>query len=190
MRKVIYAMSVSLDGFIEATDGDLRWSFPDEELHRHFNQQEQLIDIHLYGRKLYENMASYWPTAGQDPSAPQVEIDYARLWKTMQKIVFSTTLQQVGWNSQLVKGDIAEVVNRLKAQPGGDMSVGGAGLAASFMQLGLIDEYRLYLHPVILGGGKPMFAPLQEKIAVELAETQQFGSGVILLCYRRAGRHL
>ncbi|MGD0751977.1 MAG: dihydrofolate reductase family protein [Anaerolineales bacterium] len=186
MRKVIYAMSVSLDGFIEATDGDLRWSYPDEELHSHFNQQEQLIDLHLYGRGLYENMASYWPTAGEYQSAPQVEREYARLWKTMQKIVFSTTIKQVGWNSQLVRGDIAAEVNRLKAQPGGDMSVGGAGLAASFMRLGLIDEYRLYLHPVLLGGGKPMFGPLQDKINVELVETHSFGSGVVLLRYRQA----
>ena len=102
----------------------------------------------------------------------------------MQKIVFSKTLKQVGWNSQLVSGDIAGEVNRLKAQPGQDMSVGGAGLAASFMQLGLIDEYRLYLHPLVLGGGKPMFGPLQDKINLQLVETHRFGSGVVLLRYR------
>ena len=189
MRKVIYAMSVSLDGFIEATDGDLRWSYPDEELHSHFNEQEKLIDIHLYGRRLYENMASYWPTADENPDSPQVEMEFARLWKDMQKLVFSTTLKKVGWNSRLVSGDIATQVDRLKAQPGGDMSVGGAGLAASFMQLGLIDEYRLYLHPLILGGGKPMFQQLQNKINVELVETHRFGSGVVLLRYRRVNEN-
>ena len=94
MRKVIYAMSVSLDGFIEATDGELRWSYPDEELHLHFNQQEQLINLHLYGRGLYENMVSYWPTAGADPSAPQVEREYARLWKDMPKVVFFDDLDR------------------------------------------------------------------------------------------------
>jgi len=186
MRKVIYAMSVSLDGFIEATDGDLRWSYPDEELHQHFNQQEQLIDIHLYGRGLYENMASFWPTAGENPSAPQVESEYARIWKDMPKIVFSTTLKQVSWNSRLVSANIAGEVNRLKAQPGGDMSVGGAGLAASFMQLGLIDEYRLYLHPLILGAGKPMFGHLQYKINLQLLESRTFSSGVVLLRYQSA----
>jgi len=117
VRRVIYAMSVSLDGFIEATNGDLRWSFPDDELHRHFNDQETMIDIHLYGRRLYENMAAYWPTADETPSAPRVEIEYARIWKAMKKIVFSRTLTEVGWNSQLVSDDIAEVVNRLKAGP-------------------------------------------------------------------------
>ena len=181
MRKVIYAMSVSLDGFIEATNGDLRWSFPDEELHKHFNDRETMIDIHLYGRRLYENMAAYWPTADENPSAPKVEIEYARIWKDMKKIIFSKTLKKAGWNSQLVSENIAEEVNRLKAQPGKDMSVGGAGLASTFMQLGLIDEYCLYIHPIILGSGKPMFPHLHDKINLKLIETHTFGSGVVLL---------
>jgi dihydrofolate reductase len=186
MRKVIYAMSVSLDGFIEAADGDLSWSYPDEELHKHFNAQEALIGVHLYGRGLYENMSAFWPTAGQNPAEPAVEIEYARIWKSMQKIVFSTTLKKVEWNSQLVSENIAEVVKRLKAQPGKDMSVGGAGLAASFMQLGLIDEYWLYLRPILLGSGKRMFGPLPAKLKVRLVETHLFGSGVVLLRYQRA----
>ena len=186
MRKVIYAMSVSLDGFIEAANGDLSWSYPDEELHSHFNAQEAMIGVHLYGRGLYENMAAYWPTADQNPSAPGVEIEYARIWKDMEKIVFSKTLKQVGWNSRLVSGNIAEEVNRLKAQPGKDMSVGGAGLAATFMQLGLIDEYRLYIRPILLGSGKPMFGHLLDKIKLRLVETHIFGSSVVLLRYQRA----
>ena len=186
MRKLIYAMSVSLDGYIEATNGDLRWSDPDEELHKHFNEQETMIDIHLYGRRLYENMAAYWPTADENPSAPKVEIEYARIWKDMKKIIFSKTLKKVGWNSQLVSENIAEEVNRLKAQPGKDMSVGGAEIASAFMQLGLIDEYWLYLRPIILGGGKPMFRELHDKINVKLVETRTFGSGVVLLRYRHA----
>ncbi len=123
MRKVIYAMSVSLDGFIETTNGDLSWSFPDEELHKHFNDRESTIDIHLYGRRLYENMAAFWPTADENPSAPKLEIEYARIWKNKPKVVFSKTLEQVGWNSRLVKGNIADEVNRLKEQPGSYMSV-------------------------------------------------------------------
>jgi dihydrofolate reductase len=186
MRKVIYAMSVSLDGFIEAAGGDLGWSYPDAELHKHFNDQERAIDIHLYGRGLYENMASFWPTADENPSAPEHETEYARLWKSMPKVVFSTTLTRVGWNSRLVRENIADEVNKLKAQPGGDMSVGGAELAATFMQLGLIDEYQLYIHPVVLGGGKPMFGELRDRINLRLVETHTFGAGVVLLRYRRA----
>jgi dihydrofolate reductase len=186
MRKVIYAMSVSLDGFIEATDGDIGWSAPDEELHHHFNDLEKVIGIHLYGRRRYENMASYWPTAAERPSAPKVEIEYARIWKDMKKIVFSKTLDHVGWNAQLVRENIAEVVNSLKAQPGQDMSVGGAEIASTFMQLGLIDEYRLYVHPVVLGGGKPMFRGSRVRMKMVLIETHTFGSGVVLLKYRPA----
>jgi dihydrofolate reductase len=179
-------MSVSLDGFIEDRNGDLNWSYPDEDLHKHFNDLESTIDLHLYGRRLYENMAAYWPTADENPSAPRVEIEYARIWKRMPKIVFSKTIDQVGWNSRLVRGDIAEEVNRLKEQSGKDMSVGGAELASSFMKLGLIDEYWLYLHPVVLGGGKPMFRPLHIKINLLLVETRRFGSGVVLLRYQLA----
>ena len=186
MRKVIYAMGVSLDGFIEELGGDLSWSYPDEELHKHFNERESEIGLYLYGRRLYENMAAFWPTADEDPSTPQFEVEYARIWKSKPKIVFSTTLERVAWNSRLVRGDIGEEVRKLKAQPGKDMSVGGAGLAASFMQLGLIDEYRLYFHPVILGGGKPMFRQLSDKINLQLVETHTFRSGVVLLKYQRA----
>ncbi len=131
-------------------------------------------------------MAAYWPTADENPAAPEHEVAYARMWKTMPKVVFSKTLAQVAWNSRLVRGDLAEEVARLKAQPGLTMSVGGAGLAASCMRLGLIDEYRLYLHPVVLGGGKAMFGTLTQPVALELVENRPFGRGVVLLRYRRA----
>jgi dihydrofolate reductase len=190
MRKVIYAMSVSLDGYIEDINGDLNWSFPDEELHRHFNELEAEIDVHLYGRGLYENMAAFWPTADENPAAPPYEIEYSRIWKSMPKVVFSRTLDQVGWNSRLVRENLVEEVNKLKAEPGKNLSVGGAGLASSFMRLGLIDEVRLYIHPVVLGGGKPMFQHLPEKISLQLVETRTFKSGVVLLRYQLAGENI
>ncbi len=186
MGKIIYAMLVSLDGYIETTTGDLSWSFPDPELHRHFNEEDRKIDTFLYGRRLYENMAAFWPTADENPAAPEEEIEYARIWKEKKKIVFSQTLTQVAWNARLFRGDIAVEINRLKAQPGKDMTVGGATLAATFMHLGLIDEYRLYIHPVLLGGGKPMFPQLQDWINLKLIETRMFGSGVVLLRYANA----
>lgn len=188
MRKVIYRMSVSLDGFIEAADGDLSWSYPDEELHKHFNDLESTVETHLYGRRLYENMAAYWPTADEDPSAPEHEKAYARIWRDKPKIVFSTTLDHVEWNARLVRQDIAQEVKQLKEQPGKDMTVAGAGIAATFMKLDLIDEYWLYVHPVILGDGKPMFGSLQEEIDLQLVETHTFGSGVVLLRYQRTDR--
>jgi dihydrofolate reductase len=186
MRKVMYAMSVSLDGFFEAANGDLSWSYPDEELFQHFIEREALFDTHLYGRRLYENMAAFWPTADENPSAPKQVVEYAKIWKNIPNLVFSKTLDQVGWNSRLVRGNIADEVNKLKAQAGQDLIVGGAELAASFMQLDLIDEFRLYVRPVILGSGKPMFRPLRDKIDLQLVETRTFRSGVVLLRYQKA----
>lgn len=189
MRKVIYAMNSSLDGFIEGTNGDLSWSVPDEELHRHFNDFDAMIDMHFCGRRLYELMAAFWPTADEDPDAPEYIKEYARIWKAMPKIVFSKTLDKVGWNSTLVRDIVAGEVNKLKEQPGKYMSVAGAETASTFMQLGLIDEFWLHIHPVIIGAGKPMFPLLQDRINLQLYETHTFGSGVVHLKYRRVDDH-
>ncbi len=186
MAKLIYGFSVSLDGFIEDTRGSLDWTTPDETLHRHMNERERAAGGVLYGRRLYELMSAYWPTADEDPSAPDVVKEYARIWRSEPKVVFSRTLQSVAHNARLVRDDLAGEVARLKAQPGGDLLVGGAGLAASFMQLGLIDEYWLYICPVLLGGGKPMFGPLPQAIPLTLLETHTFPRGVVMVRYGRA----
>ncbi len=99
MRKVVYMTSLSVDGYIEADSGDPAWLVPDEELHRHFNDLESSIDTHLYGRRFYELMAAYWPAAAENPSAPSYEVEYARIWKNVPKVVFSATLDRVGWNA-------------------------------------------------------------------------------------------
>jgi len=187
MRKVIYAMTVSLDGFIEAVNGDLSWSEPDQELFQHFLDRDRAFGAFLYGRTVYELMAAFWPTADQNPSAPPHQVEYAQVWRDKPKLVFSKTLTQVDWNARLVKGNIAAEVNQLKQQPGSDMNVAGAGLGATFMQLGLIDEYDLYLRPIILGGGKPFFPQLRQPIPLQLVETRQFNQGVVLLRYLLAG---
>ncbi len=183
MRKVIYAMSVSLDGYVETAQGDLSWGYPDEELHRHFNEREIEFEVSLYGRRLYELMAAYWPTAEEDPTIQDYEREYARIWKSKPKVVFSRTLEHVDWNSRLVKDHIAEEVNQLKNQPGKYMDVGGPGLAATFMQLGLIDEYWLYMCPIALGGGKPFFPQNGNPVPLQLIDTHVFSGGVVLLKY-------
>src|SRR5919106_3211539 len=137
MGKVIYSMGVSLDGFIAGPRGEIS-VVPDEELHRFHNQQARELGVHLYGRRLYEVMR-YWETAEENPSAPEVELEFARIWKDTPKIVFSRTLENVEGNARLVREDAAEEVARLKEQPGKDLAVGGAGLASTFMKLGLID---------------------------------------------------
>jgi dihydrofolate reductase len=136
MRRVIYSMGVSRDGFIAGRDGEIAWSAPDEELHRFHNQQAREMGAHLYGRRLYEVM-TYWETADQSPSAPEYEIEFARIWKATPKVVFSRTLEGVEGNASLVSDHVAEEVARLKEPPGKDLAVGGAGLAATFMKLGL-----------------------------------------------------
>lgn len=184
MRKVIFALSQSLDGYIESADGSLDWGIVDEEIHRHFNDLEDSIDIQLYGRRLYETMVAHWPTADQDPTAPDYEVEYARIWQSKERIVFSNTLTQVDEHSRLFSGDIVTEITKLKEQPGKDIVVGGPTLAATFMRLGLIDEYRVYIQPIILGGGKPMFARLDNRIDLRLVETHTFNSGIVLLKYQ------
>jgi dihydrofolate reductase len=184
MRKLIYSMGVSLDGFIAGPDGEIDWSAPDEELHRFHNQQARELGAELYGRRLYEVMR-YWETADEQPSAPEYELEFARIWKDTPKIVFSKTLEKVEGNARLARGSAAEEVARLKEQPGKDLAVGGAGLASTFMKLGLIDEYRLFVSPVILGGGTPYFPTLEERIDLRLVETKTFGSRVVYLRHRR-----
>jgi dihydrofolate reductase len=189
MRKLIYSMGVSLDGFIAGPDGEIDWSAPDEELHRFHNQQAREVGADLYGRRLYEVMR-YWETADERPSAPEYVLEFARIWKDTPKIVFSRSLEKVEGNARLVRDGAAEEVARLKAEPGKDLAVGGAGLASTFMKLDLIDEYRLFVSPVILGGGTPYFPALDERINLELVETRTFGSRVVYLRYERveAGR--
>jgi len=184
MRKLIYSMGVSLDGFIAGPDGEIDWSAPDEELHLFHNQQTRELGAQLCGRRLYEVMA-YWETVDENSSLPEHEREFARIWKETPKIVFSKTLEEVEGDARLVRDGIAEEVTRLKEQPGKDLAVGGAELASTCAKLGLIDEYRLFVSPVVLGGGKPFFPALDERIDLELVETQTFGSRVVYLRYRR-----
>ena len=184
MRKLIYSMGVSLDGFIAGPHGEIDWSAPDEELHRFHNQQTRELGVHLCGRRLYETMV-YWETAEENPSASDYELEFARIWKELPKIVFSKTLEKVEGNARLVRDGVAEEVAKLKEQPGKDLAVGGAGLASACVELGLIDEYRLFVSPVVLGGGTPYFPALEAKINLELVESRTFGSRVVYVRYRR-----
>src|SRR5436305_90828 len=139
-------MGVSLDGFIAGPGGDIGWSAPDEELHRFHNLQASETGVELCGRRLYEEML-FWETAEQQPSLPDYALEFARIWKAIPKVVFSRTLDKVEGNATLVKDNAPEVVAKLKQEPGKDLAVGGAGLAASLMPQGLIDEYRLFVIP-------------------------------------------
>ena|SRR5258708_15515660 len=180
-------MSVSLDGFVETLDKKIDWVIVDEELHSFFNDLARQSGASLYGRRMYELMVDYWPTADTVPSNPAVIVEYARIWKETPKIVFSRTLETVQWNSRLVRDGVAGEITRLKAQPGKDLDVGGPTLAASLIQLGLIDEYLLFINPVVLGGGTPFFPKRGRPENLKLVETRTFGSGVVYLRYRSGG---
>jgi dihydrofolate reductase len=188
MRRLIYSMTVSLDGYIAGPDGAIDWSVPDEELFRFHTQHVREIGAHLCGRRLYETMV-YWETAEEGPLAAQ-QIEFAQIWKALPKVVFSTTLESVVGNTRLARDGVGEEVSRLKEQPGKDIGVGGAGLAGACMKLGLIDEWRLFVSPVLLGGGTPYFPTLEKPTDLELLETKTFGSRVVYLRYRRVPEDL
>jgi dihydrofolate reductase len=190
MRRIIWMMSVSLDGFMEGPDRELDWHMVDDELHRHFNEQLGAMGAFLDGRVTYELMAGFWPTADADPASTAPMVEFASIWRDMPKIVYSRTLDRADWNATVVRDVVPEEVMELKVQPGGDMVLGGADLAATFMRLDLVDEYRLYVHPIVLGQGKPLFRPSDTRIDLRLAEARAFGNGVVLLRYRRPGSGL
>jgi dihydrofolate reductase len=184
MRKVIYSMSVSLDGYTAGRDGKFDWSAPDEELHRFHNEQIRELGGHLLGRRLYETMV-YWETADQDPSLSDYALEFARIWQGLPKVVFSTTLESVEGKARVVRDGVADEVARLKEQPAKDLAVGGPGLASTLIELGLVDEYRPFIYPVVVGGGTPFFPSVEATINLELIETRTFSSRVVYLRYRR-----
>jgi dihydrofolate reductase len=183
MGSVIYSMGVSLDGYIAGPDGAIDWAAPDEELLRFHNQQTRQLGAHLCGRGLYQDMLP-WETAGETRSDPN-ELEFARIWTALPKVVFSSTLQTVEGNARLANGDAAEELAALRAESGKDVSVGGAGFASTLVELNLIDEYRLFVSPVVLGGGTRYFPALDRRLDLELVETRTFGGRVVYLRYRR-----
>jgi dihydrofolate reductase len=186
MRSVTYSMNVSLDGYIVGPDGGFDWTVPDPEVFRFWIDEIREVGVHLLGRRLYETML-YWETADQDHSLDDAELEWAALWKPLPKVVFSTTLSAVQGNARLAAGGLAEEIERLRAEPGkGDIAIGGATLAAEAAALGLIDEYRAMVYPVLVGGGIPFFPQRERRVDLELVETRTFSSRVVYLRYRVA----
>ncbi len=185
MRELTYSMGVSLDGFIAGPAGEIDWTMPDEELHRFHNDEAREVGVHLYGRRLYETMV-FWETAGDDPERSEVEREFARIWKPSPKLVFSTTLERVEGNATIAAQGVVEEVERLKAEPGKGLAVGGAGLASTLVEHDMVDEYRIFTRPILLGEGRPFFPPMKRRIELELVETRAFASRVVYSRYRRA----
>ena len=178
-------MSVSVDGFIADREGWFEWTAPSEELFRFHTEQVGELGGYLLGRRLYETML-VWET---DPSLRDGEdrAAFADVWCALPKVVFSRTLDSVEGNARLAEGSVAEEVAAAMAATDRDVSIGGAGLAAQAIELGLVDELRMFRHPVIVGGGTPFLPPVSEDVQLELIETRTFGSGVIHERYGRCG---
>ncbi len=182
-RKIVLGMVVSLDGYIEGPNREIDWHQVDAEVHQYFNDDLSTRGAFLSGRVTHELMASFWPTADQDPDAEPQMAEFAGIWRDMPKIVYSRTLEHADWNTTIVRDVVVDEVKALKEQSGGDLALGGADLAATFIRHDLIDEYRLYVNPVVIGAGKPLFQGA--KLDLRLVENRTFGNGVVMLRYER-----
>ncbi len=177
-------MGMSLDGYIVGPDGGFDWTGPDEEVFRFAMDQIREVGVHLLGRRLYESML-YWETADQDPSLDALMLEWTALWKPLPKVVFSRTMTTVQGNARLAEGGLAKEIERLRGEPvDGNIAIGGATLAAEAAELGLIDEYRPKVYPVLVGGGIPFFPQREQHADLELVETRTFASDVVYMRYR------
>lgn len=188
MRKLISFMHISLDGFVAGPNGELNWVTINEELFGHVGKRIQKGDTALYGRVTYQMMESYWPTAGTKPGATKHDIEHSQWYTGIRKIVLSKTLQGKDLNNTKIIGDnIAEEINAVKNSSGTEVEdilvFGSPGATHALMQLGLIDGYWLFVNPVILGQGIPLFSGVQEKTKLKLLNTTQFSFGVTELNY-------
>ena len=185
MRKVILLMHATLDGFVAGPKGEMDWIKVDEELFEPIGKITDDADTAIYGRVTYQMMENYWPTAAEQPSATKHDIQHARWVNKALKIVVSKTLQHSSWNNtKIISEQIAEEIQKLKQLPGKNLLlIGSPQLANAFMQLGLIDEYYIYLNPIILDKGIKLFDDVQHRIKLNLLDVMNFKSGVVGLHY-------
>jgi dihydrofolate reductase len=183
MAKLIYSALTSLDGYVADEDGNFDWAKPSEEVHVFVNDLERPVGTYLFGRRMYEVMA-YWETADTVADQPPVVRDYAKIWQTAEKIVYSRTLAEVSSARTRIEREFdLEAVRQLKATADRDIGVGGPDLAAQAFEAGLIDELHLFLAPVVVGGGKPSL-PDKVRLELELLDERRFANGVVHLHHR------
>ena len=188
MRRVISMIHLSLDGFASGPNDELDWIAYDDELERYAHSLHAQTDAVIWGRRTYQGMASYWLTIPGNPESTPAEREHAQYLQDATKIVVSRTLDHIDWdgaqNTVLIKDNIADEINRIKQQPGKDIwFLGSTTLAQTFMQLDLIDEYRININPTVLGQGKPLFAGVTRAFPLKLLESRSLASGVIALRY-------
>ncbi len=184
-RNLIYSMLTSLDGYIADEDAKFDWAVPDDEVHSFINELEQPVDTYLYGRRMYETMVA-WETMHTRADQPRAIAEFAHIWQAANKVVYSRTLETVSSARTQIKRDFdPEEVRQMKAQPGGDMTVSGPGLAAYALKAQLIDELQLFIAPIVVGGGK-QWLPNNVRLKLELSDERRFGNGMVYLRYRVA----
>jgi dihydrofolate reductase len=189
MRKVIFSMNITLNGFIEGPQHELDWSIADDDLQNYYARMLSDADMIIFGRVTYELMANYWPTASNDPNATQGMLNFAKAINPLRKIVFSKSLQYAGWNTSVMNTLIPDVIYRMKAEPGRDIILGGgAAIAQAFFKQGLVDEIRLVVHPVAIGAGKALFQGIEGGMKLKYLSSQAFHSGAVVLCYQLDGK--
>jgi dihydrofolate reductase len=183
MPKLIYSAITSLDGYVADEDGNFDWAAPDEEVHTFVNDLERPVGTYLYGRRMYEVMVA-WETMDTGPDQPPVMRDFAEIWRAAEKVVYSRTLETVSSARTRIERDFdPEAVRQMKAQAGRDITVGGPDLAAQAIKAGLVDEYHLFVAPIVVGGGKQSL-PDNVRLKLELLNERRFENGVVYLHYR------
>ncbi len=185
MRKIIYWVHISVDGHISGPNGEFDWPAMTDELSAYSHAMTEHVDTFLYGRVVWEMMSSYWPAIDETAEHAH-DRHFAPIWRDMPKVVVSRTLKTAGWNTRVISDRLEEQIGELKNRPGKDILLtGGAGLAASLTELGLIDEYQIVVHPVVLGGGPRAFPEGKERLNFTLVESRTFDSRVVLMRYTR-----
>ncbi len=183
MARLIYSAITSLDGYVADDDGNFDWAEPDEEVHAYVNDLERPVGTYLYGRRMYEAMA-YWETARTDADQSPVMRDFAEMWRAAEKVVYSTTLEAISGDRTRIERDFdLEAVRQMKASASRDLTVGGPDLAAQAIKAGLVDEYHLFVSPIVVGGGRASL-PSDVRLKLELLDERRFGNGVVHLHYR------
>jgi dihydrofolate reductase len=183
VAKLIYSAITSLDGYVADEDGNFDWAVPDEEVHTFINDLERPIGTYLYGRRMYEVMVA-WETAHTLPDQPPFMEDFAQIWQAADKIVYSTTLETLSSAETRIERDFdPEAVRQIKARAERDILVGGPDLAAQAIKAGLVDEWHLFVAPLVMGGGKQSL-PDKVRLQLELLDERRFGNGMVYLHYR------
>ncbi len=185
MRKIISFMHISLDGFVAGPNGEMDWIKVDEKIFDYGHTRISEGDTALYGRVTYQMMEGYWPTAADKPTASKHDIEHSKWYAKVHKVVLSKTMKDEGLiNTKIISGNLSDSINEIKRQPGNDILVFGSPTAThSLMQLDLIDGYWLFVNPIILGQGIPLFTGIKDKIKLKLLTTRRFTSGVTELNY-------